>query len=578
MSELVFSSLMTYDANGNIVPDLIDSYQVEDGGKTIEFSIKQNAKWSDGQPLNIDDVIFTVDLIKDSEYLSPLRTDWQGVEIQKLSDYKAVFKLQQSYSGFEENLVNLKIMPEHVWKDMSTQAIASNKQLNVISPIGSGPYTVKKTVEKSDGSIKSMILVANKNYYGNKPHIQRIDFYFYSTENDIVNGLQKGTLDAGAIQDPDNYNAKKLKNDNLYSIETPGYFAVFFNNQKSLFSDASVRQALAMATDKNELVSGVLKGNGRAINSPIIPEFYGFNEPDNPINYDPTTAAQLLDKADYIVGSGGTRTKTVQQSSGFQFKQTLQQGSSGNDVTKLQQCLAQDPSIYPNGTVNGNFGADTKAAVINFQNKYKDDILTPNGLTEGTGKVSAATIAKLNQICFVVPNHVTPLSFTLKTTNNPILAKTAELIKEQWAKIGVTVQVETMDTAEAKKVIRERDYDALLFGENLSGIPDPLSFWHSSQVIDPGLNLSLYQNEKADALLEKARTYPDYKDQDREKALEDFQNIIVSDSPSVFLYSSNYMYLLNKKIKGFDETKIIDSSKRFADIENWYIGTKRIWK
>ncbi len=131
ISELVFSSLMTYDTDGNIVPDLIKDYNVEEGGKTIDFSIKENAKWSDGQPLTIDDVIFTIDLVQDPDYLSPLRTNWQGVEIEKVSDYKAIFTLKQAYSGFEESLVNLKIMPKHVWKDISTQAMTSNTALNV---------------------------------------------------------------------------------------------------------------------------------------------------------------------------------------------------------------------------------------------------------------------------------------------------------------------------------------------------------------------------------------------------------------------------------------------------------------
>ncbi len=159
-----------------------------------------------------------------------------------------------------------------------------------------------------------------------------------------------------------------------------------------------------------------------------------------------------------------------------------------------------------------------------------------------------------------------------------MLTKTAELLKEQWAKNGITVNIETMDPTEAKKVIRERDFDALLFGESLGGIPDPVPYWHSSQIIDPGLNLSVYQSKQADQMMEKARTYSDYKDPMRQKALEDFENIVVSDSPSVFLYTADYMYLMNKNIKGFDETKIVDPSKRFADIENWYIATHRVWK
>lgn len=79
----------------------------------------------------VDDVIFTVEMVQDSDYLSPLRTSWQGVEVQKMSDYKAVFKLKQPYSGFIANLADLKIMPEHIWSGLSVQAITSNTQMNL---------------------------------------------------------------------------------------------------------------------------------------------------------------------------------------------------------------------------------------------------------------------------------------------------------------------------------------------------------------------------------------------------------------------------------------------------------------
>jgi peptide/nickel transport system substrate-binding protein len=176
ITELVFSSLMTYDNNGNIVPDLIKEYTIEDEGKTFKFSLKENAKWHDGTPLTIDDVVFTVDLVQDAEYLSPLRTNWQGVEIEKISDNEALFKLKQTYSGFEESLVNLKIMPKHIWEGMNVQSMTSNTNLNVLSPVGSGPYMVKKTAQKADKTIKSMILTVNKDYYNQVPHIQRVDF------------------------------------------------------------------------------------------------------------------------------------------------------------------------------------------------------------------------------------------------------------------------------------------------------------------------------------------------------------------------------------------------------------------
>jgi peptide/nickel transport system substrate-binding protein len=158
------------------------------------------------------------------------------------------------------------------------------------------------------------------------------------------------------------------------------------------------------------------------------------------------------------------------------------------------------------------------------------------------------------------------------------LIATANLIKEQWGKQGITIEIQTVNETDIKKVIRERNFDILLFGEKLGGIPDPIPFWHSSQRVDPGLNLSLYQSDKADTLMEKARKYSNFEDENRKKALEDLQNIIIDDAPAIPLFTTDYLYLINKNVKGVLTEKIIEPSKRFVDISNWYIKEKRVWK
>jgi len=116
----------------------------------------------------------------------------------------------------------------------------------------------------------------------------------------------------------------------------------------------------------------------------------------------------------------------------------------------------------------------------------------------------------------------------------------------------------------------------LLFGQGLELSLDPLPYWHSSQIKDPGFNLSNYENKDADNLLAKARQTLD---QDQKKTLlEEFQNILIQNVPAVFLYSPDYIYLVSEKIKGISEKIITDPSKRFSDIGNWYIKTKRTWK
>jgi len=95
--------------------------------------------------------------------------------------------------------------------------------------------------------------------------------------------------------------------------------------------------------------------------------------------------------------SGGTPSGGATPT-GYTFSTNLTVGSTGTDVTNLQTVLKSDASVYPEGLVTGYFGALTKAAVVRFQEKYAASILTPLGLTAGTGNVGASTRAKLNAL------------------------------------------------------------------------------------------------------------------------------------------------------------------------------------
>jgi len=576
ITELVFSSLFSFDSQGNIVPDLVEDYRIGDNGKSIEFSIKENAKWHDNQPLTVDDVIFTLNLVQDPDYLSPLRANFQGVETEKMSDFKALIRLKQTYSGFFESLTNLKILPKHVWQNIPASQIMANTELNLVSPVGSGPYVVKSVEQSKDKSIKSISLELNKKYYGEKPYIKKFEFVFFDKKEDLVNALKKGAVDLGLLETAGEYDLSQFKGSSLYLVKTPNYYSLFYNNARRPLDDEETRKALDMALNKEEILDKAIAKKGEIVNSPILPSFYGFNEPESPSTFNPDEAKNIL-KEQGFEEKDGIMVKTIEKTSGFEFKQVLQLGSNNAEVSKLQECLAQDPDIYQ-GEASGYFGEQTKAAVILFQEKYKEDILVPSGLEKGSGKVGAATIKKLNEVCFSVPDEEITLSFVVKTTGSPSLLKAAQNIKEQWEKIGVKVEIKELDSLEIKKTIRDRDFDILLFGEKLGGIPDPLPFWHSSQIIDPGLNISLYENLDADQFLEKARTYSDFQSEERKKMLEDFQNILIKDCPATFLYSSYSAYLITKDVKGVELDKLSDLSKRLVDVKNWYINQTRTWK
>lgn len=170
----------------------------------------------------------------------------------------------------------------------------------------------------------------------------------------------------------------------------------------------------------------------------------------------------------------------------------------------------------------------------------------------------------------------TRLTVHLTTSTFPELAQVADILKSQWAKVGVDVTVDALPTPQLQQAIKDRDYEALLFGEILNLDPDPFSLWDSSQIHDPGLNLALYNNKATDSLLESARQ--SLNPLDRISKYDDFQKLVIADVPAVFLYNSYYLYPVSTDVKGFDTTVISTPADRFDNIALWYINTKRIWR
>ena len=554
LTELLFSGLMKYDENLNIVPDLAEKYEVNQDGKEYKFYLKKNLFWSDKTPLTTDDIVFTIKAIQNPDLKSPLRANWVGVEVEKVDDLVLRFKIAKPYSAFLENCT-LKILPRHIWEKITPENFAF-ADYN-LKPIGSGPYKLK---EVKSQPIKSLTIIRNSLYSGEKPNISEIKFLFFDDENSLIKAVNQGKVKGFSLSSPENIDQSW----NAYSLALPRYFAVFFNQGNSkVLADKNVRLALNYGTNKKAI-------SEKIVDSPILPEFYGFEAASEIYEYDIEKAKKILEEDSFKDNNNdGLREKTIKKELAFIFKSELKQGSQGKEVEELQRCLGIE--------ITGYFGEKTKQAVINFQEKYAKDILEPGGLKEGTGLVAKATRQKLNEVCFGNPEETLPLKFSLTTVDQPQMVKIAELLKSQWEALGANVEIKKYSLSQLEQdIIKPRNYESLLFGEVLGAIPDPLPFWHSSQEKDPGLNLALYKNEKADGLLEENRKSAD--SQVRAEKLAAFQNILIKDIPAVFLYSPDYIYLTSKEIKGIAVKKITDPSKRFIGIENWYIKTKRVWK
>lgn len=581
--DLIYSGLMSYDKDGNLTNDLVESYQISEDGRTYTFKLKENLYWQDGVPLTIDDIVYTIQTIQNSDYKSPLRANWLDVQIAKLSEISFSFTLQTPYNSFLENCA-VKIIPQHIWENILSENFTLSSYN--LQPIGSGPYMISGLEQTNTGFIKNISLKVNPKYYDKSPYIQKIAFKFFENKTNLIKAANKKSIDGFSLASLDNdesFAEKEVKqgffkNDQFgtYSFTLPRYFAVFFNVQDdNIFSDGNLTQALNYSVNKQELLDNIksaTKANISIVNSPILSKYFGYAEPTVSYNYDLEKAKQLLDKSGYKDNGSGQRTKSNKKTAAFQFNSYLSTKSKGTEVSELQKCLAKLDDNFKSileGETSGTYGTKTENAVTEFQKKYLPELPT-------TGEVGPSSRKKLNELCFNSQDNSQILGFTITTINQPQLIKVAELLQNYWQKAGIKTEIKAVELSELKDLIKNRDYDVLLYGLALGSEPDLYPFWHSSQILDPGLNLSKYQNKEVDQLLKDARETLD--EDTKKQTYESLQNKILLDTPALFLYNPDYLYWVSKKINGIETTKIVDPAKRFANIENWYINTKRVLK
>lgn len=594
--DLIYSGLMTYNKNGEIVKDLVEDYKISEDGKIYEFILKNNIFWQDGRPLTTDDVVFTIKTIQNSDYKSPLRANWLDVNIEKTSDKSFKFSLKNSYNSFLENCT-VKIIPQHIWENVLPESFALSSYN--LQPIGSGPYVLSKLTQTNAGFIKSINLQVYRRYYNKLPYISDISFKFFNNKEDLtkaanqknIDGFSLAYLDYNETQAQKEISQGWIANERFksYSLSLPRYFAVFFNSaapsQKgtnsspssiNIFSDENIRKALNYSVNKEELIKKINSltiHKVSIVESPILPDFFGYENPSIFYEFDIEKAKTLLDKVGFKDNGSNQRIKPNDKKPAFQFKKYLNVGSKGQDVTELQGCLARisngDFKDFLLDESNGVYGKGTENAVNEFQKKYLPD-------TEPTGEVGKLTRQKLNELCIPPQSEGQLLQFTLTTINQPQLVEAANVLKSYWQNIGISVEIKIVEISELKSVIKERDYNALLYGQALGVLPDLYPFWHSSQINDPGLNLAGYQNKDADQLLKEARETTN--DETKKEKYEKLQNTIIGKAPALFLYNNDFIYWVSEKINGIDTAKIVDPAKRLSNISEWYIKTKRVWK
>ncbi len=289
---LVYSGLVRYNPNWELEGDLAESWEIKDDGKTIIFHLRKGVKWHDGVPFTSADVMFGYKTIIDKNTPTAYAEDYLQVsKAEAPDDYTFVAHYNKPFAPALASWGSLAVLPKHLLESKEI-----NKSELSRHPIGTGPY---KFVEWKTG--ERIMLEANKEYYEGEPWIKRYAFRIVPDTATQFLELKTGSIDMMGltpIQYAKQTGTKDFKeNFNTFRYTSNAYTYMGYNLQREIFKDVRVRQAIAYAIDRNEIIEGALLGMGKPTTGPYKPGTWQYNPNIKTYDYNPKKARQLLEEA-----------------------------------------------------------------------------------------------------------------------------------------------------------------------------------------------------------------------------------------------------------------------------------------
>lgn len=299
---LIQSTLIVTDADLNFKNDLATSYECSEDGMTWTFGIRDDVRFTDGQPLTAHDVAFTINGIVNAEAsecdLSMVR------EAVAVDDATVEIHMSKPFNALLYTLAVVGIVPEHAYGE----GYGAN-------PVGSGRYLLEQWDKGQQA-----ILVANPDYYGEAPKMERVVVVFMEEDASLA-AAQSGQVDVAytaatyAANQPAGYDLLNCASVDSRGISLPcvpaggtksdegGEYAV----GNDVTCDLAVRQAINYGIDRERMIENVLNGYGTVAYS--VGDGMPWSSPDMRCETDTEKAKRLLDDAGWVLGADGVREK-----------------------------------------------------------------------------------------------------------------------------------------------------------------------------------------------------------------------------------------------------------------------------
>jgi peptide/nickel transport system substrate-binding protein len=299
VSGLIFNGLVKYHTDLSVIGDLAESWDISKDGLVITFHLRKGVKWTDGVEFTADDVMFGYKAIINEKTPSAYKEDFLQVKKAEVLD-RHTFRVtyEKPFAPALTSWGSLVVLPKHLLEGEDITKTEFSR-----SPVGLGPYKLASWISGQELSLES-----NREYFEGRPYV---DWYVYRIIPDPATMflvLRTGEIDLMGLT-PIQYTKQTetpffRSNFRKYRYPAFQYTHMAFNLKHPFFQDRRVRQAIAYALDKSEIVDVVLFGLGSPATGPYVPNTWPYNPHVKKYEYNPEKARQLLKESGWTDTDG----------------------------------------------------------------------------------------------------------------------------------------------------------------------------------------------------------------------------------------------------------------------------------
>ncbi len=246
-NKLIFSSLLKYDEQGVLQPDLAESWEINKESTQFTFTLRPNLSWHDGRKLDAKDIIATVKAMQDPSAGALAQASWQGIKVKALNARKVVFTLPGAYAPFA-SAATFAILPAHILDTIPPETLRESNFSK--KPVGSGPFRFANfSPVDITGGKSALQLEAFANYWEGQPRLNRFSLYTYSETADLLKGLT--SHEVNAANNMGLADSKKLNSSEFKTFQAPlnsGVYALF-RTDSDMLKEKNLRKALVQSID-----------------------------------------------------------------------------------------------------------------------------------------------------------------------------------------------------------------------------------------------------------------------------------------------------------------------------------------